>query len=379
MIAINVRRRTLIFLLSVFLSLLIIPAVNIISASDLGGVKWYKKGFLFNMDFALRRASKSLYPVGISVDPKQAVIGHDGWLYLGDLYEQTRTVDRRSPTEADFALGKKIGEATAAWEAYLSSKGVKLFRIMVGPNKGTIYSEHLPTWAKPPSPNVTDALFAGTGNIRYVDLRQPLLAAKDSQPEALYYKTDTHWNSLGAGISFRAFARQVAVAAPELRWPLEAAYELGSVKPRGGGDLAKFLRLNEDLTDAEPIIRVTSGSIETIQFDFETKKIIRRGGNPNIDAPPKPLLIKSERALNAKRVLWLRDSFGTAMSPLMAATFSDVLQLHWNEGLKSPEHFSQLVDEFKPDYVFITVVERSSRARAFTVYPPAILMPKASN
>ncbi len=187
------------------------PAVNILSASNLGGVKWYKRGFLFNLDFALTLASKSLYPLGISVDPKQAIIGRDGWLYLGDMYAQTRTVDRSSPTETDFSLGKKIGGAAKAWDAYLSGKSVKLFRVMVGPNKGTIYPEHLPIWAKPPSPNVTDALFAGTGHSQYVDLRKPLLAAKEKHSEPLYYKTDTHWNSLGAGIGFRAFAQQVAL------------------------------------------------------------------------------------------------------------------------------------------------------------------------
>jgi hypothetical protein len=249
---------------------------------------------------------------------------------------------------------------------------------MVGPNKSTIYSEHLPTWAKSPSPNVTDALFAGTGNIRYIDLRQALFAAKNKQPDALYYKTDTHWNSLGAGISFHAFAQQVAVAAPELRWPSETAYELDSVKPRGGGDLAKFLRLKENLTDKEPIIRASSVSIDTTHFDYETNKIVHRGGNPNIEAPSKPLLIKSENALNIQRVLWLRDSFGTAMSPLMAATFSDVLQLHYDEGMKSPKRFIKLVDEFKPDYVFITVVERAARNKAFTEFPPETIRPSSS-
>lgn len=373
------RHRTIIFLLSVFLSLLIVPLINIISTSDLGGVKWYKRDFLFSIDFALMRASKLLYPLGISVDPKQVVIGRDGWLYLGDQYAKTRTTSRRSPTETDFALGKEIGKASAAWDAYLANRGVKLFRIMVGPNKGTIYSEQLPTWAKSPSPNVTDALFAGTGTNLYVDLRQPLLKAKDEHREALYYKTDTHWNSFGAGIAFQAFALQVAVAAPELRWPSESAYELVSVKPKGGGDLAKFLRLKDDLTDEEPIIRGPSVSVESTQYEFETQKIVHRSDNPIIDAPRKPVLIKSERALNAKKVLWLRDSFGTAMLPFMAATFSDVLQLHWGEVLKTPERFVQLVDEFKPEYVFIAVVERESLARAFTVYPPANIRPSAGN
>lgn len=372
-----VKRRIFILLCLVLLSLLMVPAANFISAADHGRENWHKQAFLFNLDFALKRVSRLLYPVGISVDAKQAVIGREGWLYLGDQYAQTRTVHRRSPTDADVAVGQDIGQATAAWEAYLANHGVKLFRVMVGPNKASIYSEHLPIWAQSPSssPNVTDVLFAATGPVRYIDLRAPLLAAKGQQSQALYYKTDTHWNALGAAVAFQAFAQQVSAAAPELRWPSEAAYALAGVKPRGGGDLARFLRLNDDLTDEEPRIRLSNEPIDVTQLAFETQKELHRGGNPPIDAPPTPLWVTSAGALNTARVLWLRDSFGTAMSPLMAATFSDVLQLHWSEGLKSPARLIQLVDEFKPDYVFITVVERSSRDPVFTVPPPTLPAP----
>jgi alginate O-acetyltransferase complex protein AlgJ len=358
---------------------MIIPAINILSASTFSGVKWYKKAFLFNLDFVLRPASRLLYPVGISVDPKQVVIGRDGWLYLGDQHQHTLTVNRRSPTENDHAVGKKIGAAAQAWNAYFSGKGIKLFKIMVGPNKDTIYSEHLPAWAKPLSLTVTDALFAGTGKKLFIDLRQPMLAAKENQPLALYYKTDTHWNAVGAGVAFRAFAQQVAMDDPELRWPPVAAYALDHVDPRAGGDLAKFLRLNEELTDSEPIVRASNPPIETTQFDFHTEKIVYRGGSPVVESPTKPLLVKSESALNNKRVLWLRDSFGGAMSPLMAATFSDVLHLHWSDGLRSPENLIQLIDKFKPDYVFMTVVERSSREKVFTVHPPSMLHQKGND
>jgi alginate O-acetyltransferase complex protein AlgJ len=373
------RRRVFIFLSAVLLSLLVVPIINTLDAPSRDAVKWKEKSFLYNMDFLSRWAARLLYPLGISTDPKQVIIGRDSWLYLGDQYGQTLTVDRRPPTGADFALSKQIGAATEAWDAYLSSKGVKLFRIMIGPNKGSIYSEHLPVWAKTNTPNSTDALLAGTGTVRYIDLREPLLAAKVTQSEALYYKTDTHWNSLGAGIAFRAFAQQVGLAAPELRWPSETTYDLSRVDPRGGGDLANFLRLKAHLADSEPIIRVADLSIETTQLDFDTKQVVFRGGNPMVGVPSKPVLIKSEGALNNKKVLWLRDSFGSAMSLLMAATFTDVLQLQLAEGLRSPERFIQLVDEFKPDYVFFTVVERDSRAGAFTASPPPVLIPKVSN
>jgi hypothetical protein len=298
------------------------------------------------------------------------MIGRDGWLFLGDQHERTLTVDRRPATEADLALGKQIGVATRAWDKYLEGRGVKLFRIMIAPNKGTIYPEHLPNWAKPASPNATDALLAGSERITYIDIREDLIVAKAKQTEALYYKTDSHWNSLGAGVAFHAFARQVGTASPELRWPSEDAYQLNHVARRNGGDLANLLRLAADISDSEPSISMSGLSIETTQTDFETKRILHQGGNPGVGGLSKPLLVKSEGALNINKVLWLRDSFGTALSPFMAATFSEILQVRWAEGLKSPKHFIQLVDKFKPDYVFVTVAERTSRTAAFATAPP---------
>lgn len=370
------RRSVFIFLSAVLLSLLAVPLFNILAAPSRDAIKWKEKSFLYNVDFASRWVALLLYPLGISTNPNQVIIGRDGWLFLGDHYLQTLTVDRRPPSKEDVVRGQEIGRAAEAWGAYLSSKGVKVFRVMIGPNKGTIYPEFLPLWAKPSSPNATDALLTGTGTAHYVDLRGPLLAAKESQPEALYYKTDSHWNSLGAGVAFRAFAQQVGPAAPEIQWPSQKAYELNRVDLRGGDDLANMLRLTAYLSDYEPMIHASSMSIETTQTDFDTKQVVHQGGNPRVGSPKKPLLVQSVGALNNKKVLWLRDSFGTALSPLMAATFSEVLQLRLGEAIEPGGRFLQLVEDWKPDYVFFTVVERESGTPWFTAHPPPATVPQ---
>jgi alginate O-acetyltransferase complex protein AlgJ len=374
-----VKRRIVIFLSVVLLSLLVVPLANILFAPNRDAIKWQQKTFLYNIDFVSRWLAKVLYPFGISTDPKQVIIGYDDWLYLGDQYNQTLSVDRRRPTSADVELGKQIGAAIVAWDAYFASKGVKLFRIMIGPNKGTVYPEHMPSWAKPVSPNATDALLAGTGAKNYVDLRDVLLEAKANQAVDLYYKTDTHWNNLGAAIAFHAFAQQVGAVVPDLRWPSDAIYDLSRIVPRAGGDLANFLRLSGSLSDSEPMIHVQDLSVETTQVDFDTKQVIHKGGNPAVRVSLKPLLVKSLGALNNKKVLWLRDSFGNAMSPLMAATFSDVLQLHWGEAIKPGGRLVQLVENWKPDYVFFTVVERASRAGDFAAFPPPVVLSRGGD
>lgn len=373
------KRSVLTFLLSIVLMLLTVPAINIMIAPNREAINLKEKSFLYNMDFASRWTASLLYPLGISTDPKQVIIGKDGWLYLGDQYQQTVSDDRRAAAEADMSIGKEIGAATNAWDAYLAGKGVKVFRIMIGPNKGSIYPEHMPSWARPALSNPTDALLAEAGQEHFIDLRPPLLAARDTNGENLYYKTDTHWNALGAGIAFRAFAQQVGKAAPELRWPPERVYELTRITPRNGGDLAKFLRLTASLSDYEPKINSESLPVATTQVDFDTKKIISQGGNPKVGAPNKPLLVKSVGALNDKKVLWLRDSFGTSLSPLMAATFSEVLQLHWAHAIRPGGNFAQLVEAWKPDYVFVTVVERAARTAGFADYPPPGFTPKVKD
>jgi len=373
------KRSVFAFLLSVALMLLIVPAVNILTAPSYEAANLKEKSFLYNMDFVSRWTASLLYPLGISTDPKQVIIGKDGWLYLGDDYNQTLSDDRRAATEADISHGKKIGVATNAWGAYLSGKGVQLFRIMIGPNKGSIYPEYMPFWARPAPSNPTDALLAEAGHAHFIDLRPTLLAAKDIHGDNLYYKTDTHWNALGAGVAFRAFAKQVGKEAPELTWPAERVYELTGIAPRNGGDLANFLRLTASLSDYEPKINLESLPVVTTQIDFYTKKIISQGGNPAVGAPTKPLLVKSVGALNDKKVLWLRDSFGISMSPLMAATFSEVLQLHWSKVIAPDGNFSQLVEAYKPDYVFVTVVERSARAVGFANYPPPSIISKVKD
>lgn len=359
--------------------LITVPIINIIAAPNKAAINMKAKAFLYNMDFMSRWVASLLYPLGISTDPEQVIIGKNDWLYLGDRHNLTLSNDKRVATEADLDIGRKIGSATKAWDAYLAGKGVKIFRIMVGPNKGSIYPEHMPLWAKPVSPNPTDALFSEAGEDILIDLREPLLAAKKTHLAALYYKTDTHWNAFGAGVAFQAFAKQVGKSAPELQWPSEKIYEHIKTVPRNGGDLANFLRLTENIPDDEQKINSESLPVEITQVDFATKKIISKGGNPPIGAPQKPLLVKSVGALNNKRVLWLRDSFGGAMSPLMAATFSETLQLHWGLIIGQGGKLSKLVDEFKPDYVFVTVVERAARSPAFSIYPPPILAPKGND
>ena len=59
------------------------------------------------------------------------------------------------------------------------------------------------------------------------------------------------------------------------------------------------------------------------------------------------------------------------MSPFMAATFTETLQLHYDHA--NPVLLTKLVEQYRPEYVFITVVERDSRGGFFISLPPLIV------
>lgn len=364
------QRRILVFLALSALALSVVPVANVLRARDNPPARWLDRGFLFNVDMLHAAASRALLPLGISTSPDEVVIGRDGWLFLGDKHQSSLSVDRTPQSDHDVEVARQVATAMTAWEAYAAARGVRAFRVMFAPNKGTVYPARMPRWAQPASPSGFDALFDVPGRAPFVDLRPALRAASVRSGHPLYYPSDTHWNFLGAGVGFRAFAESVAPAMPDVRWPGPADYAVVRTDRREGGDLARFLRIPGAFDDAEPIIGALTRPIATVQVDLASGRVLARVGNPMVETPVQPLLVRSPGALNRAKVLWVRDSFGQALSPLMAATFSDVVQVSTATALGPDVPLARLIDEWRPDYVIFTVVERLSREPQMMRLPP---------
>ena len=116
----------------------------------------------------------------------------------------------------------------------------KVALVIVGPNKQSIYGENLLRESNAPSrlDDLLDKLDASARSI-VLDAREPLRAAKRTQHLPLYYKTDTHWNELGAFEVYREIVQRLehvgAVYGPELA---SLRYYDVRVEPFAGGDLS---------------------------------------------------------------------------------------------------------------------------------------------
>lgn len=125
----------------------------------------------------------------------QVALGRDGWLFLQGVFDRACTPFTLFPT------------AVAHWEQLLNvirASGRRV-ELIVAPDKSTVYPEYV----APSTPNLacgnrgTAALWRdiespSAARAGIIGLRQPLLAAKHSSAALLYYRTDSHWNTVGA-------------------------------------------------------------------------------------------------------------------------------------------------------------------------------------
>lgn len=369
------KRDVWLFVSTILIGLAVAPVVNLAPRLTSGGEghpasPWWHPTTLYNLDFVSRAVGRLLFPLGLSTDPDQVVIGRNQWLFLGDLYAETRTTMRRFPSPGDLETGQRIRATAAAWDSWLRRRGVRLYRVVVVPNKGSIYPEYLPDWAMPPTRSVIDTVLQTAGGGTYIDLRPALLGARRRRPQLLYFPTDTHWNYVGAWEAFRALGAHLQLAVPTLRWPQEQDDVVIEI-PRPGGDLARLLRMDEILADAE-LVPWAMGSLRqvTTRADFDSNAIIASGEDLPVVLPRSPWRVTSAQGLNDERVLWLYDSFGMRLTRFMAAAFRNMVELHWQDAYRDGgEELKRIVEVWQPDYVIVTVVERSARGTEFTEPP----------
>lgn len=165
----------------------------------------------------------------------QVRLGRDDWLFLNDelyVYDQAA------------AHQQARVELMAATAAALARANVHLVVALV-PDKSRIYSDRLDASLRPAilASRYSTALAAlQHAGVDTVDLAAPLSAAARTQ--AVYYRTDTHWNQTGARIAAEAIAAAVLRSQPDLPATHYASLSSGPEQDRPG-DLIRLMGLEQ--------------------------------------------------------------------------------------------------------------------------------------
>lgn len=138
----------------------------------------------------------------------QVRVGKDGWLFLTDEIRFDIDGDKNMQTRTNLL-------STVSY--LLEQKGVKLVVLLV-PDKARVHSDRLMTGQYPDaneSRYVRTVAQLADKKVTVIDILTPL--RKQVASAEVYYRTDTHWNQLGAKIA----AQEIASAVGRMRIPLQ--------------------------------------------------------------------------------------------------------------------------------------------------------------
>jgi len=298
----------------------------------------------------LVRAHHALKAVVFRTSPvPNVMIARDGWLFF--LGEDGQALDRHYRGTRPFADAEvdAVVREFKRRQAWLAARGIP-YVVTIVPDKFTLYPEPLPWWvtrtARTPLDRLGEALRAD-GEVRFVDLRPPLRAAKSR--DLLYYKTDSHWNLLGALVAYDAIMDAVVAALPPALRP-DPVYSPRRPQVRADerytGDLSNMLGLprlyRED--DVAPLGRMLGETApeRCAKQVYVTPGPFRVGFRERYECPGRKA-----------RLLMLRDSMAIPLVPLIAENFA--VSLFVTDRLLDPKD----VEEIRPDVVVEEMVERT--------------------
>lgn len=270
-----------------------------------------------------------------SID-SNAIIGKEGWLFYfngGDGCSREDYLGEKLFSDEDL---KKITENCMAFQKTLEKQG-REFVLFIAPNKERIYSEYMPDkYGKPATMyrtlQVVQYLRKNT-DIKVVYPYEELMQAKEKLSEDLYYKTDTHWNQIGAYIGACTLLKDL-----EMEMPITNSSGLTiRIKEPHIGDILNMYNLNDiyigndveyDVTydDKNNYTKISDSFYETIEYSNNTNKGLR--------------------------LYIISDSFASGMGEYFAEIFSYTCMRH-----RKTYTYEDIKDK-NPDIVVYETVER---------------------
>jgi alginate O-acetyltransferase complex protein AlgJ len=296
----------------------------------------------FNANLGYKRRLVQLhnalgYALLQDLQSEDVLAGRDGWLFLKKTYgwESFR---------GEVPLPKKTAQgwrrSLRGAKHWLGDRNIPLLYVLV-PSKETVYPEFLPASATRarPSTRFDEILpvFDSVG-IDYIDLREPLRAAKGGQ---LYDKLDSHWNGRGAQVGAALILKRVSEL---LGQPPEFAQLNSELVPQKSfGDLVLMLSLDEYVTEDSVALLPTQKRARRLEPPEDLIDLSYRQSRRMVFEVPDPSLPKA---------LIIRDSFAKMLSFCMAEKFRRSLWI-WTHNLDL-----RAVDAEKPDIVIVELAER---------------------
>lgn len=303
----------------------------------------------YNDNFSLRNHLVNLRSLIIGktfhVSPlrDKVIFGKDNWLFLvKNELDTYRGKNILKQYELD-----KIAKEMANRKDFLEKKNTS-FYLVIAPTKYTVYPEFLPDHVdKINRITITDQVkeVLNSLEINVLDLRDTLINAKNDG--LLYYKTDNHWNQLGAFIASKAIIEFIQKDYPNIP---DLNLEDYNIKQelKNGGNTAQMIKMQDYFTDVNYILspKITPAVKLLPDYGYPIPKYF--------PYEKEFELVYQTAADSLPNLLLIRDSFGNSTIPFIRQSFYKSIFIFDNWLYTSNEH---IVENEKPDIVVYIVLE----------------------
>ena len=250
------------------------------------------------------------------IESTQVLLGKEDWLFYKTTEDGDPISDYQGINHYDEATMQAVADKLKNERNQFANYGIDFYILSI-PNKSSVYPEYMPdTIERKDTTSRTDLLMKyleENTDLNVVDAKPTLVKAKKKKP--VYYKSDTHFNQIGAFVTVQALKDKIDGKTDSLK-----DVKFDKVMNNYSGDLACLCDMQDTFND-------------DIQYQ--------------LDAATVNTKIKSN-----KRILVIGDSFSEVMQSIMSQYFAEVKTVNiWS-------FEPSLLDEYKPDIVVWEHAER---------------------
>lgn len=253
----------------------------------------------------------------LRVSPSPTVLrGKDGWLFYRDDGALEDYLSQSPLSPADLDEWAATLQHTRDW---LARRGIT-YLFVIAPDKHQVYPEFMPetiqrTAATSRTAQLVAHLHAHT-TVPVLDLLPAMLEAK--REARIYHRTDSHWNDLGAFVAAQAILGRLRAGAADTLPGLAPGDRRDFIRSDAripGLDLATMLGLESWLHEADLRLRARQPGYRVVEPEHPDPA--------NIEGR----LATAHTRADLPRAVVFRDSFGSALVPLLSEHFSRALYL----------------------------------------------------
>lgn len=261
----------------------------------------------------------------------EVVIGKEGWLFFSSPEHGDQLADYMGEKHFTEEEAATIASYLNVANEYFSYAGIQ-FIVAIVPGKERVYPQYLPDEYGDPMPGRGEEMYTylaqNCPGIDVIWLYDELKNYSDTHEELTYYKTDTHWNHLGAYLGARRILSDAGFALPEPTKENLVEYD------PGGGDLVNMLGMNP-------------ATVSDVDYELQNElsfSYVTEGGDVMSQ------MYFSSDTDSGKSAVILGDSFTIILSEELAGHFTQLC--YYRRYGNNTENLWDIIERIHPD-VFI--------------------------